>query len=155
MATNQWFFDNQPITSSTGAAIRWENDQFFTLEYKGKIFNGEIVEDRTEDRLLKLKINHRQFTVKKGGPLDELISAMGLDVPKVKQLKELAAPMPGRIVNLAIEIGQEIEPGDDILSLEAMKMENVLKAEGKGKVKAIHIQVDDVVEKGMVLIDFE
>ena len=63
--------------------------------------------------------------------------------------------MPGRIVNLAIEVGQEVEPGDEILSLEAMKMENVLKAEGRGIVKTIHINVQDVVDKGKVLIDFE
>jgi len=67
----------------------------------------------------------------------------------------LEAPMPGRIVNIAVKVGDELEVGDDILSLEAMKMENVLKAEGVGKVKAIHIQQDDVVDKGAVLIEFE
>ena len=155
MATQQWFFDNEEVTSSTGAAIHWEDDKFFTLEYKGRLFNGEIVEDKTEDRELKVKINHRQFDIKKGGPLDALISELGLDVPKIKQLKELQAPMPGRIVNIACEVGSVIEPGDEILSLEAMKMENVLKAEGKGTVKAILTNVQDVVEKGAVLIEFE
>ena len=80
---------------------------------------------------------------------------MGLDVPKVRKLKELQAPMPGRIVNIAVEIGQELNVGDDILSLEAMKMENVLKAEGIGVVKAINFSNDDVVEKGAVIIEFE
>jgi biotin carboxyl carrier protein len=155
MATQQWFFDDAAITSSTGAAIVWENDTFFTLEYKGRVFNGEIVEEKTEDRLIRVKLNHREFVVKKGGPLDELISAMGLDVPKVKLLKELAAPMPGRIVNIAVQVGQQVEVGDPILSLEAMKMENVLKAEGIGTVKTIFVGVSNVVDKGMVLIDFE
>ena len=63
--------------------------------------------------------------------------------------------MPGRIVNIAVEIGQELNVGDDILSLEAMKMENVLKAEGIGVVKAINFSNDDVVEKGAVIIEFE
>ncbi len=149
MGTNQWFFDNEETTSTTGAAIQWEDDKFFKIEYKGKVFNGEIVENKTEARSLAVKINHRVFNIKKAGPLDALISELGLDVPKVKQLKELQAPMPGRIVNLAVE------PGDDILSLEAMKMENVLKAEGRGVVKSIQINVQDVVDKGQVLIDFE
>jgi biotin carboxyl carrier protein len=63
--------------------------------------------------------------------------------------------MPGRIVNIAVEVGQELNVGDDILSLEAMKMENVLKAEGIGVVKSINIKNDQVVDKGAVLIEFE
>jgi biotin carboxyl carrier protein len=73
----------------------------------------------------------------------------------VRKLKELQAPMPGRIVNIAVTVGQVLEVGDEILSLEAMKMENVLKAEGIGTVKAIHISTNDVVDKGSVLIEFE
>jgi biotin carboxyl carrier protein len=84
-----------------------------------------------------------------------LISSLGLDVVKVKKLKELQAPMPGRIVSLAVEVGQELNVGDEILSLEAMKMENVLKAEGTGKVKAILVKNQQVVDKGMVMIEFE
>jgi biotin carboxyl carrier protein len=87
--------------------------------------------------------------------LDDLIAAMGLDKPKIKKLKELQAPMPGRIVNVAVAVGDSLEVGAEILSLEAMKMENVLKAEGIGIVKEINISTDDVVEKGAVLIEFE
>ena len=87
--------------------------------------------------------------------LDELIAAMGLDKPKIKKLKELQAPMPGRIVNVAVAVGDELNVGDEILSLEAMKMENVLKAEGIGVVKSINIGTNDVVDKGSVLIEFE
>jgi biotin carboxyl carrier protein len=63
--------------------------------------------------------------------------------------------MPGRIVQIAVEIGQELNVGDEILSLEAMKMENVLKADGIGTVKAILIEANQVVDKGDVLIEFE
>jgi biotin carboxyl carrier protein len=80
---------------------------------------------------------------------------MGLDVPKVRKLKQLKAPMPGRVVGLSIQVGQEINVGDPLLTLEAMKMENVLKAEGTGVVKEIKVNTQDVVEKGAVLIEFE
>jgi biotin carboxyl carrier protein len=53
-----------------------------------------------------------------------------------------------------VQVGQEVEPGAPLLSLEAMKMENVLKAEGIGVVSAISIQQGDVVEKGALLIEF-
>jgi biotin carboxyl carrier protein len=63
--------------------------------------------------------------------------------------------MPGRIVQVAVSIGQELAIGDEILSLEAMKMENVLKAEGVGIVKAILVNANQIVDKGAVLIEFE
>ena len=45
--------------------------------------------------------------------------------------------------------------GSELLTLEAMKMENVLKSEGIGTVKSIDVQAGDVVDKGAVLISFE
>tara|TARA_R110002072_G_scaffold302889_1_gene489484 strand:+ start:6012 stop:6479 length:468 start_codon:yes stop_codon:yes gene_type:complete len=155
MANRDWNFDGEKVIGSDGAVVKWDDEIFFTLSYNGQTFSGEILEEATESNFLKLKVNHRVFEVRKKGKLDDLISELGLDVPKIKKLKELEAPMPGRIVNIAVTIGQNLEIGDDILSLEAMKMENVLKAEGIGKVKSINIKGDDVVEKGFVLVEFE
>ena len=155
MVNRIWNIDGNETVGSEGAVLHWDDNRFFTLAFNGQTFSGEILEDKTESNFLKLKINHRVFEIRKKGPLDELISAMGLDIPKVKKLKELQAPMPGRIVNIAVAVGQSLEPGDEILSLEAMKMENVLKAEGVGIVKGINIKNNDVVEKGAVLIEFE
>jgi biotin carboxyl carrier protein len=71
-----------------------------------------------------------------------------------KKLKELQAPMPGRVLKIFVKKGDEIQIGENVLSLEAMKMENVLKAEGVGVVGAILISEGDVVDKGTVLIEF-
>ena len=155
MANRTWNIDGKEVNFLEGAVVRWDDEKYFTLEYGGKTFFGEVMEEATESNRLKLKINHRVFEVSKKGSLDDLIKAMGLDKPKVKKLKELQAPMPGRIVNVAVNIGDELNVGDEILSLEAMKMENVLKAEGIGIVKSINIGTDDVVDKGAVLIEFE
>jgi biotin carboxyl carrier protein len=155
MANRNWYFDGKEVIGTDGAALRWDDHQFFTLTFKGQKFFGELLENNTESNALTVKINHRVFQIKKKGELDDLISALGLDVQKVRKLKELAAPMPGRIVQIAVSVGQELNLGDEILSLEAMKMENVLKAEGVGTVKAILVQPDQVVEKGSVMIEFE
>ncbi len=155
MANPIWNIDGNQVQSSEGASITWDDHKYFTLTYSGQEFNGEIMDENVESNSLAIKINHRVFHVKKQGPLDGLIAELGLDTPKVRKLKELEAPMPGRIVNIAVEIGQELNVGDEILSLEAMKMENVLKAEGIGKVKAVNIANDQVVEKGAILIEFE
>lgn len=155
MENRIWIIDELETRSSGGSVIKWDNERFFTLTFNGKEFFGEILEEKSEDHKLKIKINHRVFDVRKKGELDDLISALGLDVQKVRKLKELQAPMPGRIVNIAVTAGRELSVGDEILSLEAMKMENVLKAEGVGVVKTIHVATNDVVDKGTVLIEFE
>ena len=63
--------------------------------------------------------------------------------------------MPGRIIGSNVKIGDEINLGDELLTLEAMKMENVLKSDGIGKVKTIHFELQEVVDKNAILITFE
>ena len=150
-----WIFDGKDMPTAGGAAITWHDHRFFDITHNGVVFHGEIMTDDSENRALTVKINHRVFQVKRKGELDEIIASLGFDKPKIRKLKELAAPMPGRVTSIHIELGQAIQPGDPILSLEAMKMENVLKAEGIGVVSAINIQQGDVVEKGSVLVSFE
>lgn len=155
MDNRKWYFDEQEVESAQGALLDWDDNRFFTLKFNGKLFHGEIIENQTEENRLKIKINHRVFEVRKKGLLDELIATMGLDKPKVRKMKELEAPMPGRILNIAVQVGQPLSIGNEILSLEAMKMENVLKAEGEGVVKLILVSQNQVVEKGAILIEFE
>jgi biotin carboxyl carrier protein len=113
------------------------------------------MEQNLENHSLKLKINHRVFEVKRKYALLELISELGLDNPKVKRLKELSSPMPGRVLKIMVKVGDEINIGDSLLSLEAMKMENILKSDGEGVVKEIFISEQQIVDKGEVLIEFE
>lgn len=156
METVNWSSDGEKFfPNKDGVNIRWENQLFFTITYKGEKFRGEVVSNRMEEGLLTIKLNHRVFEVKKGGALDELIASLGMDKPKIKKLKQLKAPMPGRVVGITVTAGQSVNVGDALLTLEAMKMENVLKAEGIGIVKSIAIQVNDVIEKGGTLIEFE
>lgn len=151
---SRWLLDGQEVQSSDGAFVKWYDHTYFLLLHKGKKFHGEIVKDDSENNQLTIKINHRVFQVKKRGELDELIASLGLDVPKIKKLKELTAPMPGRVLKIFVKEGDEIQIGDNVLSLEAMKMENILKAEGIGTVRKICITEGDVVDKGAVLIEF-
>jgi biotin carboxyl carrier protein len=155
MVNRIWHFDGKEVVGTNGAALHWDDDCFFTLTYKGKKFLGELLDNHSESNMLTIKINQRVFSVRKKGELDDLIAALGLDKPKVRKLKELVAPMPGRIVQVSVAVGQELTLGDELLSLEAMKMENVLKSDGEGIVKAIFVEPNQVVDKGTILIEFE
>ncbi|MDX2060939.1 MAG: biotin/lipoyl-containing protein [Gemmatimonadales bacterium] len=66
----------------------------------------------------------------------------------------LKAPMPGLVVRVLVEPGSTVAAGQGVAVLEAMKMENELKAAGPGVVDAIHAKPGQAVEKGAVLVSF-
>jgi len=67
----------------------------------------------------------------------------------------LIAPMPGLIVQLRVKVGDVIAAGDGLVVMEAMKMENELRAVAAGTVRAVHVQAGAVVEKGALLVELE
>ena len=67
----------------------------------------------------------------------------------------LSAGMPGKIVSVMVKDGQEVKAGTPLLVMEAMKMENEMRAEADGKIKKVHVQDGDSVEAGAPLISFE
>ncbi len=68
---------------------------------------------------------------------------------------EIIAPMPGTIVKILVEEGQEIFEGQDVLMLEAMKMENPIPTTVSGKVKEIKVSVGDTVATEQLLMVIE
>ncbi|MEX2465774.1 MAG: biotin/lipoyl-containing protein [Gemmatimonadota bacterium] len=69
--------------------------------------------------------------------------------------KPITAPMPGLIVKIEVSEGDEVQSGQGVVIVEAMKMENELKAQATGVVEKIHVAPGDTVEKGQVLVDFQ
>jgi biotin carboxyl carrier protein len=67
----------------------------------------------------------------------------------------LVAPMPGMIVRVAVQVGDTVEPGQGLVVMEAMKMENELRATSAGTVKSVLAQPGTAVEKGAVLLELE
>jgi biotin carboxyl carrier protein len=68
---------------------------------------------------------------------------------------ELIAPMPGRVVKVAIAVGDRVERGAPVLIVEAMKMENELQAPITGRVRSIAVGQGDTVEANLVLCVIE
>jgi acetyl/propionyl-CoA carboxylase alpha subunit len=67
----------------------------------------------------------------------------------------LVAPMPGLIVRVNVKAGDRVGQGQGLVVMEAMKMENELRAVAAGTVKHVHASVGKAVEKGTVLIEME
>lgn len=67
----------------------------------------------------------------------------------------IVAPMPGLIVRVQAAVGDRVEAGQGVVVMEAMKMENELRAPAAGLVKAVHATAGTAVEKGTVLVELE
>ena len=63
--------------------------------------------------------------------------------------------MPGKIVSINVKDGQKIKSGENLLILEAMKMENLITADKDTKIKKINVKPNDAVEVDQVLIEFD
>jgi propionyl-CoA carboxylase alpha chain len=69
--------------------------------------------------------------------------------------KYLLCPMPGLIVKISVEEGQEVQEGQALATVEAMKMENILRAEKKGVVRKINAQAGASLKVDDVILEFE
>ena len=67
----------------------------------------------------------------------------------------LKAPMPGLIVRVHVQVGDTVQAGQGLIVMEAMKMENELRAQAAGKVKSVVVSPGTAVEKGALLIELE
>jgi pyruvate carboxylase len=67
----------------------------------------------------------------------------------------VGAPMPGMIATVAVVTGQRVEQGDTLLSIEAMKMETVVRAERDGVVSRVHVAPGRVVDAKDLLVELD
>ena len=106
------------------------------------------------NRLCTLKVDGEIKKVAFLRDLDLLIEKMGLNSTQSKKQSVLHAPMPGLVTSIKITQGQEVEKGNPLLILEAMKMENVITAPHHAIIKQINVMVGQAVDKGAVLVEF-
>jgi acetyl-CoA carboxylase biotin carboxyl carrier protein len=69
--------------------------------------------------------------------------------------EEVKAPMPGKILEVLVKVGDQVKEDDELLMLEAMKMENPIYAPIDGTVKDIKVKANDSVETDQVLVVIE
>jgi len=69
--------------------------------------------------------------------------------------EEVKAPMPGKILEVLVKVGDQVKEDDELLMLEAMKMENPIYAPIDGTVKEIKVQANDSVETDQLLVVIE
>ena len=141
------------------AAIDWDASQqpngLISVLFNGKSYTAIVEHTDRKAKEVMLRINGQVYKMAIKEPIDQLLTNMGLDLKSMQKLEPIKAPMPGMVLKVLVEPGQQINKGDGLIILEAMKMENIHKATANATVKAIKAVERTAVEKGAILIELE
>ncbi|WP_019039367.1 acetyl-CoA carboxylase biotin carboxyl carrier protein subunit [Psychroflexus tropicus] len=127
----------------------------YHLLVNDKSVSSELMESDFLNRTYTIKINSNLYKVEISNELDVLIKDMGLSLSANQVINEVKAPMPGVILEVAVEEGDEVKEGDNLLVLEAMKMENSILAPRDATIKTVHVNKGGTVSKNEVLIEMD
>ncbi len=117
--------------------------------------NAKLLEANPTAKRLKIEIEGETFDIEIKDELDQVLEQMGFGKANIKQVKEIKAPMPGLVLEIAVTDGQEVKEGDKLLILEAMKMENSILIQTNAIIKRVSVSAGQAVEKGQVLVELE
>jgi biotin carboxyl carrier protein len=112
----------------------------------------QITYDQGRNGSWRVTVGQREFDLEVLTPA-EAVHAVG--AARAAGPSRLTAPIPGKVVAVKVKAGDEVQPGQALIVLEAMKMENELAADQAGIVAAIHVAAGDTVEGGELLIELE
>lgn len=134
--------------------VRLEPNKFHMILNRQSL-NIELLEKDESGKNMTILVNGNKQTVQIRDEYDALLSQLGLDKLMTHKANNVKAPMPGLVLRIMANVGDSIKKGDALLVLEAMKMENVIKADGEGVIKRIAVEPRQAVEKNAVLIELE
>jgi biotin carboxyl carrier protein len=114
-----------------------------------------VIARRIERGVYDLSIDGHRFTVEALDERARVIRQLSGAAHKVAAPAHLMAPMPGLIVRVNVKEGDQVRPGQGLVVMEAMKMENELRATAAAVVTRVAISPGSPVEKGALLLEME
>ena len=115
----------------------------------------EVLEIDIHTKSMTIRHNHSIHDIIFKNELDLVLDKMGIKRAVENISSDIKAPMPGKVIDVVVKEGDSVLKGDAILILEAMKMENVLKAENDCIIKKVLIASAESVEKNQILVELE
>ncbi len=125
-------------------------DNVLSILVKGKSY--EVKQENTGSDA-GIVVGHERFVVSVRDPRS-FRSRRGAGIAD-HGVKKLIAPMPGKVVRILAGVGAEVGLGQSVIVIEAMKMQNELKAPKKGVIKKLSVTEGATVEAGQVLVEVE
>jgi biotin carboxyl carrier protein len=146
-------FENSNITHK-GCELDYQikNEKgFVQIEYNGKKYTAEVI-NRIQNRI-EVLINGVSYNFSIETPFSHKRNQLLKSKQGKNSIEHVKSPMPGKILDIMVEEGQEVSENDALLVLEAMKMQNEIKSNVSGKVKKINVKIEDAVMKDVVLVE--
>jgi biotin carboxyl carrier protein len=132
-----------------------QNDETLLLITPNKVYTITCLSVNHETKTLTLLYNGNKFNASITEPIDEILKSMGLENALIQKISDMKAPMPGLVLQILVNPGDQVNKGDKILVLEAMKMENAIKSPTDGIVNDVLVSQGMAVDKNQVLITFK
>jgi|JI10StandDraft_1071094.scaffolds.fasta_scaffold27826_4 biotin carboxyl carrier protein len=145
---SQTLVNGQPATFD----LRELRPGSYHLLYNGKSFEVEVLQSDTLAKKHLITINGKKVEAVMRDRFDDLLKELGMDAAASLKVGDLKAPMPGLVVDIPVKEGDVVSKGDTLVILEAMKMENALKAVADATVKKIVVTKGQAVDKNTLLI---
>jgi acetyl/propionyl-CoA carboxylase alpha subunit len=124
------------------ASLRYvEDGRSFSVSYQ-----------RGSDRWWRVAVGERDFDIEVLTPVEAIESTAAAAAVGPSRL---SAPIPGKVVKVHVRVGDEVEAGQPLVVLEAMKMENELTAQQAGRVIAVHVEPGQIIDTGGSLVELE
>lgn len=130
------------------------NQNTSSVLYQDKSYNIELIDLNKAEKTATIKVNGNTYNLSIKDQYDQLLKQLGMDNLVANKILQIKAPMPGLVLSILVVEGAKIKKGDNLLVLEAMKMENMIKSPTDGIIKKIAITQGDKVEKNELLISF-
>ena len=127
----------------------------FHVIWLNRSFSIEVIDSDIAGKTFQFLINGQLYSTSAKNEIDILLEGLGMNKSAANKINHVKAPMPGLIQSITVREGDEVNKGDSLLVLVAMKMENVIKASGSGIVKSLKIAPGQIVEKNQVLLEFQ
>jgi propionyl-CoA carboxylase alpha chain len=146
----------------------------FDVTYEGRthavrskwVFGQRLFSGTIDGREIHVQVERRDQTYRlsRGGSQSDvmILTPRAAELMRLMPAKappdvsrHLLSPMPGLLVSVAVNEGQEVKAGEELAVLEAMKMENTLRAERNGTVRKIHFEPGASLEVGDTIMEFE
>jgi propionyl-CoA carboxylase alpha chain len=123
--------------------------------YRGRIDNRRITVQVDRDGIgYRIAHGGAQLKVQVLAPRAAALAGHMLEKTPPDMSKYLLSPMPGLLVQISVKEGQDIKAGQELAVVEAMKMENMLRAERDGKVAKLHAKAGDSLSVDQVIVEF-
>jgi acetyl/propionyl-CoA carboxylase alpha subunit len=148
--------DSKENGTLDGKPFTWDvskiSDNIYHVIKDHRSYNVEVLPEINGKR--PIKVNGKIYHTETINKFDELLKSLGMEKGGSGKVNELKAPMPGLVLEINVKPGDELKKGDRVLVLEAMKMENVIKASADATVTSIEVEKGKTGDKNQVMIRF-